>query len=97
MSNLSERTVQNPKELNKLLSAAIINPTFCQALLKDPTAAIENGYLGHRFGLTAEEVTLVSGIRAKELQDFAGQIAAWISHEIPQESHWARLPRWEMA
>ncbi len=86
------------RELNRLLSAAIISPRFCQALLTDPMSAISAGYYGQRFALSQEELKLVSGIRAQGLQDFAAQIATWLSYNnAGTDGFRARQVQWEPA
>jgi hypothetical protein len=90
-------TIQNPRELNRLLSAAIVNPTFCKKLLQDPSGAIASGYHGQQFALTPEEISLVSGVKAKGLQDLAAHIAGWLTPEPSRCTAWTRMPQWEMA
>ena len=85
------------RELNRLLSAAIISPRFCQALLNDPVGAISAGYYGQRFALSQEELKLVSGIRAQGLQEFAAQVATWLSHNAVTDGFRARQIQWEPA
>jgi hypothetical protein len=58
---------------------------------------ISAGYYGQRFALSQEELNLVSDIRAQGLQDFAAQIAAWISHNAATDGFRARQMQWEPA
>jgi hypothetical protein len=67
------------KGLYELLCAATVDSQFRRTLLRDPSHAISLGYLDHRFALTAEECVLISGIRARRLEDFASQIQSWVS------------------
>lgn len=90
-------TIQNPREWNRLLSAAIVNPTFCKQLLQDPSRAIAGGYHGQQFALTPEEISLVSGVKANGLQDLAAHIAGWLTPEPNRSASWNRTPQWELA
>lgn len=65
--------------LNQLLCAAVVNAGFRQALLRNPSQAIVGGYYGHTFALTAEERSMLVGIRAQHLEDFAAQVHEWLS------------------
>jgi hypothetical protein len=69
----------NHKSLNQLLCAATVNSRFCEALLRNPAQAIRTGYFGQTFSLTPEEQELVTGIKARQLEDFAAQVYHWIS------------------
>lgn len=74
--NLSENhpTSFEEQELCRLLSAAVINARFCQALLSNPAQAVANGYRGEKFHLGREDRQRLAGIRAKSLADFASQL-----------------------
>jgi len=61
-------------ELSRLISAAVVSPSFCRLLLQNPAAALESGYMGKPFNLSAEEQALVCSIRATALDDFASQL-----------------------
>jgi hypothetical protein len=65
--------VQNP-EINRLLTAAVVNRRFCRLLLTNPLAALALGYRGESFHLNPAEVHHVSTIRATSLRDFAFQL-----------------------
>jgi hypothetical protein len=67
------------KALNQVLCAAVVNDRFRQTLLRDPAQAISGGYQGQNFALTSEERDLVTGIQARQLEDFANQIYHWVS------------------
>ena len=67
------------KGLNQLLCAAVINQRFRETLLHNPAQAISAGYLGQSFSLTPEERNMVVDIRVRQLEEFAGQVHAWIS------------------
>lgn len=62
--------------LSRLVTAAVVNQTFCQLLLNDPARALEAGYSGETFQLTPEERHTVLTIRATSLADFARQLLA---------------------
>jgi hypothetical protein len=67
------------KGLNQLVCAATVNKRFREALLRNPSQAIATGYFNHRFPLTPDEQSLVTGIRANGLEEFAAQVYCWIS------------------
>jgi len=69
--------------LNELLCAAAVNRRFREILLSNPAQAIEKGYFNHRFALTPEEHSLVTGIQANALDDFAAQVYCWLLAERP--------------
>ena len=58
-------------EVNRLLTAAAINPRFRRLLLNDPATAIAHGYHQEHFQLTATEITAICTIRATSLTAFA--------------------------
>lgn len=62
------------KEINRMLTAAVINTQFRNMLLIAPQKAIKNGYSGETFNFNTEEIRLILSIQAKDLQSFAGQI-----------------------
>ena len=62
------------RELNRLVTAAVVSKSFCELLLDDPAEAIAAGYNGEAFLLTAEEQDLVVSIQAATLQEFAIQL-----------------------
>lgn len=67
-------------ELSRLIAAAVVNKTFCHALLTNPAHALNKGFCNERFNLTSAESALVMAIRATNLVDFAQQVAegkAW--------------------
>lgn len=61
-------------ELCRLLAAAVVSPDFRRLLLTDAAQALENGYNGASFGLSAGEQALVLSIHANSLADFAAQL-----------------------
>ena len=61
-------------ELNKLIEAAVVSRQFCQLLLSQPEAALQQGYLGNTFNLTLDEKALIVSIRANSLPELAKQV-----------------------
>lgn len=64
------------REVNRLLSAAVINERFRHLLLSDAKTALEMGFNGETFSLSPEERERVLSIRATSLQSFAEQLLA---------------------
>ena len=62
------------RELNRLVTAAVVSKSFCELLLHNPTEAIAAGYNGEAFLLTVEEQDWVVSIQAATLQEFAIQL-----------------------
>jgi hypothetical protein len=63
------------RELSRLLTAAVINQRFCHLLLNYPAKALATGFNGESFRLARDEKERVLSIRAKNIQDFARQLA----------------------
>jgi hypothetical protein len=61
-------------DVNRLLAAAVVSCEFCNILLNDPGRAIQEGFAGEQFTLSADEYELVTAIRSSSLTDFAGQL-----------------------
>jgi hypothetical protein len=61
--------------LNRIVGEAIINASFCRALLSDPGAAVQDYELG------AEELAVLSSIRAGSVDNLAQQIIAGLDLE----------------
>jgi hypothetical protein len=80
ITSYESQDVYNPiyttstQELNRVLSAAIVSPTFCKLLLKDPQVAISKGYQGETFHLNADERNCILSIKAPDLASFANQV-----------------------
>ena len=70
------KTPRNKTGMSKLFEAAVVNRQFCQLLLSQPEAALQQGYLGNSFDLTREEQALIISIRANSLHDLAQQVTA---------------------
>jgi hypothetical protein len=76
--------------LSRLVTAAVVNQTFCQLLLNDPARALDAGFSGETFQLTPDERRTVLAIRATSLADFARQLLAAQSengHSRRQNGH----------
>lgn len=73
------RIAESPRNLaglSKLFEAAVINRQFCQLLLSQPEAALQQGYQGYSFDLSPEEQALIVSIRANSLPDLAQQVTS---------------------
>jgi hypothetical protein len=70
----AEKTWTGSREMNRLLTAAVVSRKFCQLLLTEPQVAMRNGYNGEAFHLAADEVALILSIQATSLCDFADQL-----------------------
>jgi hypothetical protein len=64
------------REVNKLLTAAVVSKAFCQLLLSNPAQALEDGYNGMRFALSNQEKELLLSIQAKSLSELASQMSS---------------------
>lgn len=60
--------------LHRLFAAAIVSNQFRETLLKEPEAALANGYLGQPFSLTDQEKVIIQSVRAKNLADLAQKV-----------------------
>ena len=67
-------TLSHTPELCRLLAAAVVSPEFRRLLLTDAAQALEKGYNGASFGLSAGEQALILSIHANSLADFAAQL-----------------------
>ena len=68
------------KNLNRLLSAAVVSPRFQRLLLTDPVAALSAGYNGENFQLTPVEYSAVTSLRVNNVRDFAAQLLRALSY-----------------
>jgi hypothetical protein len=64
------------REISRLLTAAIVNQSFCHLLLTNPASALAKGYNGEAFRLEREERDRVLSIQARSLADFALQLTS---------------------
>lgn len=60
--------------VSALFAAAVVSRSFCSLLLKDPEQALKQGYMGRRFGLSAEDAGLIISLNAGSLGDLAKQV-----------------------
>ncbi len=60
--------------LNSVFAAAVVNQDFRETLLRNPAAALDQGYLGKGFSLSQNEASLILSINATSLADLAKQI-----------------------
>jgi hypothetical protein len=65
---------QNFRELNRLLSAAIVSTGFRNLLITNPESAVANGYQGEKFNLTRDEYSWLISVQATDLASFASQL-----------------------
>ena len=68
------KNFQIQQEFSRLLTAAVINGSFRQALLNNPSEAITSGFGGEAFNLSADVVKRVSSIQVTSLAEFATQL-----------------------
>jgi len=71
--NLTSR-LNTSSGISRLFAAAVVNRQFRDTLLRDPSVALQNGYLGETFPLNREEQDLIVSIRARSLSDLAKQV-----------------------
>jgi hypothetical protein len=62
-------------EISRIVSAAVINKHFCNALLSNPSTAIMQGYCGEPFCLSEEQKDRIAMIKENSLEGFAAQLA----------------------
>lgn len=60
--------------LQAVVGAAIVDRRFCDLLLRNPAEAVKD------FDLSSEERTMVIGIQASDIQQFAAQLHDWLCH-----------------
>lgn len=68
------------KNLNRLISAAVVSPRFRALLLSDPVAALATGYNGERFQLTSAEYAAVTSLNATTVREFAAQLLRMLQY-----------------
>ena len=76
-----QTAVQASPEIDRLLTAAVVNRRFCRLLLTNPLAALTSGYRGEAFRLQPTEVKRISAIHATSLRDFAQQLLVNVEAE----------------
>src|SRR5687767_834440 len=77
------------KNLNRLLSAAVVSPRFRRLLLSDPVAALAAGYNGENFQLTPAEYAAVTSLRVNSVRDFAAQLLRLLQYATGDAAHYA--------
>jgi hypothetical protein len=75
------------KDLNRILTAAVVNRRFCHLLLTDPQAALHNGYNGESFHLSEREQQALLAVDAANLRDFAAQLIERMLQEDTLAGH----------
>jgi len=68
------RSKEDMNGLSRLFAAAVVNRQFREALLREPHAALQNGYPGQTAPLSQEEKDLIVSIRASSLRELAQQV-----------------------
>ena len=68
------RTAVGRTGLHRLFAAAIVSDQFREKLLREPEAALANGYLGQTFALTDMEEKIIKSVRASTLADLAQKV-----------------------
>jgi len=63
------------REYCRIISAAVVNARFREALLADPLKAVSAGYQGEKFELRKDQSTRLAAISAASLAEFAAHLA----------------------
>jgi len=72
LNKLNHREIPTvSSEINKVLTAAVINTQFRSQLLKNPGRTIHKGFAGECFHLESEEQHKLASIKARNLAEFA--------------------------
>ena len=71
---MMENIIYPNNEISRIMTAAVVNSRFRQALLANPLLAIENGYGDERFYLEEEQIERLAKIHAISLEDFATKV-----------------------
>ncbi len=69
-------------ELERVVCAGAISESFRRQLLTDPSKALQVGYMGQPFRLTNEEMRFLAGLQARDFQEFASQVSAWLQSQL---------------
>jgi hypothetical protein len=73
-TDLSRLVSTNPEAISRLISAAVVDPSFRKLLLSKPEKAILSGYNGELFDLTEFDRAMLCSIQANSLPDFAAKM-----------------------
>jgi hypothetical protein len=87
----THKDVARNQEITRLLSAAVINHTFCKLLLTNPAAALKAGFNGESFAFSPVEQEQISSIRATTLQNFVEQLVTTPPHDYAKHSRSERI------
>ncbi len=85
------------EEIGRIICAAIVDLQYCDWLLADPKAALSAGYNGENFNFPPELEELIYTIQARNLAEFAAQLAfitgksGFQSDRLPDEHRAYRL------
>lgn len=77
------------KNLNRLISAAVVSPRFQRLLLSDPVVALAVGYNGESFQLTPAEYAAVTSMRVGSVRDLAAHLLRILPHPSAEPVHHA--------
>lgn len=70
------------KDLNRMLTAAVVSRRFRTLLLTDPQMALHAGYNNESFHLSENERDVILAIHAADLRDFAAQLEAQLADGV---------------
>ena len=68
----------NPRDnhagLNSVFTAAVVSQSFCKMLLAAPQKALNQGYMGKPFAISAQDAALIVSLSAQSLPELAKQV-----------------------
>jgi len=76
-ADLQYHSLSPTKELNRILSAAVVSKIFRSLLLSDPQKALQAGYQGESFQLNEEDQNWLLSVRATSLVDLAVKLVTY--------------------
>jgi len=74
------------KNINRLVSAAVVSPLFRHLLFSDPVAALAAGYNGENFQLTPAEYAAVTSLQVTTVRDFAAQLLRLLQQVVTEST-----------
>ncbi|MBN2386420.1 MAG: hypothetical protein JXB85_05330 [Anaerolineales bacterium] len=80
-------SLENHREVCRLLAAAVVSPSFCRLLLAEPELALRDGYQDESFCLNDQERDLILSLRANSLAELAWQIAWLLGEQAGLQVH----------
>jgi hypothetical protein len=95
-ASTTRSSISLSKNINRLLSAAVVSPRFQQLLLNDPIAALALGYNGEKFHLTPAEYAAVTSLRVNSIRDFAAQLLRKAQQAATPEPAFVTEPQGEL-